>query len=104
MPSAGGERAPQRRPPEWDRLELAVRRLLDDHQGYRRRARAAEQRVQELEGTLSALTEGRLDPLVLEQRIAALEGENRALQDRLDRARAQLQRMMARLQFLEEER
>ncbi|HEY8484591.1 MAG TPA: hypothetical protein VIL13_08270 [Longimicrobiales bacterium] len=91
-------------PPEWDRLELGVRRLLDDYDLWRRRARGAERRVQELEATLRDITGGALDPLALLARIEALQEENRALRGRLAEARAKVERIVARLRFLEEER
>ncbi len=91
-------------PPEWDRLELGVRRLIDDHKGWRRRARAAEQRVQELEATLRDLTSGVLDPEVLSARVQTLEEENRSLRQRVDLAREGVRRVLGRLQFLEEDR
>jgi hypothetical protein len=91
-------------PPEWDRLELGVRRLLDDHKGWRRRARAAEQRVKELEATLRDLTSGVLDPEALSARVQTLEEENRSLRQRVDLAREGVRKVLGRLQFLEEDR
>ncbi|HSJ06366.1 MAG TPA: hypothetical protein VK936_06680 [Longimicrobiales bacterium] len=93
-----------RTPPELDRLELKVRRLLDAHDSWRRRAESAEVRARDLEATIRELAAGRLDPLALTDEVRALDERNRALQDRMDTARTAVQRMLARLQFAEEEK
>lgn len=96
---SGGQRSA--RPAAWDRLELAVRRLMDDYMAQQARAAAAEARSQELETTLASIAGGGPDPIELNRRIAELEAENRNLLERLQRARAEIERIMARLQFLE---
>lgn len=102
MSSAGRPRAGF--PPEWDGLELAVRRLLDDHLAARRRAAVAERRARELEAALAQMRGGGPDPVALRQRIDQLEAENRALQARLDDAAERVRRLLARTHFLEDER
>lgn len=92
---------PAPRPEAWDRLELAVRRLMDEFVTEQTRARAAESRVAELEAALSAIAGDGPDPIELERRIEELEAENHALRDRLGKARAEIERIMARLRFLE---
>lgn len=91
-------------PVEWDRLELAVRRLLDEYTACRRRADAAERRIAELEAALQAVAAGAVDPLELRERVAALEAENRSLRERMEQARAGVGRIVARLQFMEDDR
>ncbi len=91
-------------PTEWDALELAVRRLLDDYRALRRRAAAAEQRVRELENALAQLGSGAIDPVALQARARQLEDENRALHARLAEAAERVRRLLARTHFLEEER
>ncbi len=91
-------------PTEWEALELAVRRLLDDYQALRRRAAAAEHRVRELETALAQLGSGDVDPLALQARARELEAENRALQARVDDAAERVRRLLARTHFLEEDR
>jgi len=86
-------------PPEWDELELSVRRLLDEFDGWRRRAARAEARVQELEAALSDVSSGAMDPLELRRRVQALEAENAALTDRLRRAHGNVSRILDRLEF-----
>jgi chromosome segregation ATPase len=89
---------------EWDRLELAVRRLLEDYQLSRNRASNAERRITELEAALETLAGGGPDPIALRERIVELEAENQELRERLERARQEVERIMARLQFLEGQR
>lgn len=91
-------------PPEVDRLELTVRRLMDEHGQWRRRAQRAERRVAELEAALKGVTSGEFDPLALGSQLEAAQRENQALRDRLDQARQTVDRITARLQFLEDER
>ncbi len=102
---SSGEPEPRpERPVEWDRLELSIRRLLDDYERWRERARAADRRIQELDAALREISSGGLDPMALSARVDELEAENRALQDRLEQARERVSRLVARLRFLEEER
>jgi hypothetical protein len=90
--------------PEWDRLQGGVQRLLEDHRGLRERARAAEQRVAELEATLRGVTSGAFDPEALSARVHALEEENRSLLQRVEQAREGVRKVVGRLQFIEENR
>lgn len=91
-------------PPELDKLELTVRRLLDAHDRWRQRALAAEARVRELEGAVEDISGGRLDPVALGEEVSRLEERNRMLNERLEQAHAAVLRMMARLQFTVEDR
>jgi chromosome segregation ATPase len=91
-------------PPELDRLELTVRRLLEAHDLLRRRAEAAESRVAELEAAVRDLSSGGLDPVALAGDVRGLEAQNQALRERLTAAQEAVQRMLNRLQFVEEER
>lgn len=90
--------------PELDRLELTLRRLLDAHDEWRRRAEAAEARAAELERTLQQVSSGSIDPIALADEVRRLEQRNRELRTRMDNAHAAVERMRARLQFAEEER
>jgi chromosome segregation ATPase len=91
-------------PPELDRLELAVRRLLEANDALRRRAQAAEGRIADLEGAVRDLASGGLDPVQLTGRVESLESQNQALRQRVQTAQQSVQRILARLQFAEEER
>jgi predicted RNase H-like nuclease (RuvC/YqgF family) len=91
-------------PPELDRLELTIRRLLESHARCERRAAEAEARVRELEAALGDVSAGRLDPVTLAEEARALEERNAVLQERLSQARAAVDRIMGRLQFTAEDR
>lgn len=97
-------RTRQHAPPELDRLELKVSRLLETHEAWRRRAEEAEARVRDLEKTVRELASGNLDPVVLADEVRSLDERNRALRARMEQAHQAVQRMLARLQFVEEER
>lgn len=90
--------------PEWDRLEIAARRLLTDYATNRDRARTAEKRVGELERAVRDLSKGGVDPVQLHRDIERLETENHELAERIERADERLRRILARLQFIEDER
>lgn len=94
----------QNLPPELDHLEATIRRLLESHDTWRERARAAEARIRELEEAVQELSAGRLDPVALAEDVRTLEERNASLHDRLTRAHAAVERMMARLQFTAEDR
>jgi len=90
--------------PGFERLEQAVRRLLADQAEWRAQAEAAEQRCQELQGTLEGVRTGALDPRELGERVNRLQAENQVLRARVREAEQLVQRIHARLQLLEEER
>jgi predicted nucleic acid-binding Zn-ribbon protein len=94
----------QATPPELDRLELTIRRLIESHGLLEKRAMAAEERIRDLEGAIQDVSAGRLDPVALGEEVQSLEQRNALLEDRLVRAHAAVERMMARLQFTAEER
>lgn len=99
--------APDSKPPAvpgWDRLELTVRRLMDDHDKWQRRAVAAEKRVKELEAALQDVSTGRLDPVAVNARAQSLERENRLLNRRVRKAHAAVERILNRIQFVEDDR
>jgi mRNA-degrading endonuclease toxin of MazEF toxin-antitoxin module len=91
-------------PPELDRLELKVRRLLEAHDAWQRRAMTAEARVQELEQAVRAMATGELDPVALADQVRTLDQRNNVLRQRMQQAQEAVQRMLARLHFVEEER
>lgn len=93
----------QKLPPELDHLELTIRRLIEAHDKWRDRAAAAEARIRELETAVQELSAGRLDPVALAEDVRTLHDRNASLEDRLTRAHAAVERMMARLQFTAEE-
>jgi hypothetical protein len=90
--------------PELEPLEQSVRRLLEAHDAWRRRAELAEARVVELERAVQDVSTGRVDPVALAESASRLEKENVALRARIDAAHEAVQRMLGRLHFVEEER
>lgn len=101
MSSAAVE--PFERSPQWRRLEDAVGRMVSDRGAWRERALAAEERIRELESALRDVAAGKLDPVALSARSRQLEAENKSLNQRLSQARETVERIMARLQFTQEE-
>jgi hypothetical protein len=91
-------------PPELDRLELSIRRLIEAHDSWRQRAVAAEARMAELESTVQGLSTGKLDPMALTEEVRTLREQNRLLRQRLQSGSEAVQRMLARLQFAGEGR
>lgn len=90
-------------PAEYERLERAVRRLLDDVAGYRARAQVAEAHSVEMERALREVQSGGLDPLQLRETVRALKEENRTLRTRMSEAQERIQKLIARFDFLREE-
>lgn len=93
-----------RLPAEWSELELAVRRLLDEHGALKARLAAAEARCVELEGALRNFSSGSVDPVNVQQRADLLARENQELKSRLGQAHERVTRVMERLRFAEETR
>lgn len=89
-------------PAEWDELELSVRRLLDRCDQWRRRAADAESHARELQAALREYSAGETDPIEMKRRLEALERENRTLRERLESARGNVERILGRLEFIEE--
>ena len=90
-------------PREFERLESAVARLLDEAAGLRARAEMAERRAAELEKTVRDMSSGGLDPLKLKSGLRKLEEENQELRRRMVAARDRVRRLIARFDFLREE-
>jgi predicted nuclease with TOPRIM domain len=81
-------------------VEEAVARLA----ALRLRAEAAEQRSAELELLLRRFTQDDGAAVRALARLGALERENAQLRERLEQGRVGVERMMARLRFLEDQR
>ncbi len=85
---------PQRDP--LGELEVVTRLLAEEVSAFRLRAQRAEAAQAEMSG-------GDYDVVSSRSRIVDLETENRNLQERLDEARQRVERLLARLRFLEEQ-
>lgn len=86
------------------RLERAVGELLEDAERLEIRYSRSEARVQDVENLLRRFTKGEDDPARLLRRVAELEEENDLLKDRIREGRAGVERLLARIRFLEDQR
>ncbi|TVP74496.1 MAG: hypothetical protein EA352_10675 [Gemmatimonadales bacterium] len=84
-------------------LERAVGRLLAEMEAHEVRTRRAEARVRDVEALLRRFTRGDADPARLQERVGELEEENQELRRRLDEGRESVDRLLARIRFLEEQ-
>jgi predicted nuclease with TOPRIM domain len=83
------------------RLERAVGRLLDRLEATAMRAEEAEARNAELTALVQRFTGDEAEAGELVGRLKSLEAENADLRSRLDRGREGVDRMLARIRFLE---
>lgn len=85
-------------------LEDVVGRLLAELERLRHRSARAEGRVKDVETLLRRFTKGEDDPARLQGRVSELEAENRELRGRVREGREGVDRILARIRFLEEQR
>lgn len=85
-------------------LEALVGRAVDRLETLRMRAEAAEAKSAEMEELVRRFTGDDAAAGRLLSRLEALEKENRDLRDRLERGRDGIDRVLARIRFLEEQR
>lgn len=84
------------------RLRVAVERLLEQVRVQRDRTARAEGRIRDLEGLLARFARGEEDPATLAARLQALREENAELRRRLGEGVEGVDRLLARIRFLEE--
>lgn len=85
------------------RLEDLVGALLTELETLRNRARYAESRMKTMERELDRFVDGDVAPGDLVDRLTDLESRNQDLTERLDEGRAGVERLLARIRFLEEQ-
>jgi predicted RNase H-like nuclease (RuvC/YqgF family) len=85
-------------------LEHAVGRALHRIRDLESRLGEAERRAAELDHVLLDVSGGEQRPTVLLDRVNALEAENEELRGRLARGREGVERLLARIRFLEAQR
>lgn len=85
----------------FDRLEAAVSRLVDEIADANRRADAASRKNAELAELVQRFTGNEESAGELMTRLKSLETENAELRGRLDAGREGVERMIARINFLE---
>lgn len=84
-------------------LEERVNRLLEAHASVRRRAARAEARVVDLESLLRSFGKGDADPAELQLTLERIRDRNHNLRGRISKGREGVERLLARLRFLEEQ-
>jgi signal transduction histidine kinase len=100
------EHKPAREPSEaqaFARLEAAVEEAVSRLGQLREDLREAQAQSRKMQETLRGLTGGDGDPLSLVDRLQELEAGNRDLLERLSKGRAGVERLLARVRFLEEQ-
>jgi len=85
----------------FDDLDGSVERALAELIRLRHAARASELRCGELETLLETFRVGDESPADMKQRLVRLEAENRDLHERITRGREAVERLLARIRFLE---
>jgi predicted RNase H-like nuclease (RuvC/YqgF family) len=101
MSASGEAENPERK--AFRGAEAAVGRLLKELTALRARTLQAEERVAEVELLLRKFTKGDADPAGLERKTKALEDENAELRRRLEQGRDGVDRLLARIRFIEEQ-
>ena len=84
------------------RLEKAVTAALEQVESLRGEVARMQTQGEALEGLLKGVTSGKDGPRELIEKLHILEEENRDLRSRLDQGRAGVDRILARVKFLEE--
>jgi predicted RNase H-like nuclease (RuvC/YqgF family) len=79
------------------RLTKSVERLLEERVNQ-------NTRIGELEGQITRLKKGDVDSTELRNRLEAAESRNRDLLKRIEEGREGVERLLSRLQFLEDQR
>lgn len=87
----------------FDRLEAAVEAALARVEALRSELRTSKEKATEMEALLRKFTGGEEDPSSLLSRLQRLEDENGVLTERLRKGRDGVQRILARIRFLEEQ-
>jgi chromosome segregation ATPase len=88
----------------FDQLEGAIDQALTQVSELRQRTRAAESRTGELESLLERFSSGQENPGDYEERLRTLEALNGDLVGRLEKGREGVERLLARIRFLEEQK
>ena len=100
MSNPAGNGAPRDRQP-LDELERAVGDMLDRLAWMNERMSLAEEKSEELEELLRRFTAHEVEPSDMVSRLRKLEAENADLRSRVDQARAGVERLLAKVRFLE---
>ncbi len=99
MSNPAGNGARERQP--LDELEGAVGDMLDRLSWMNERMALAEEKSDELEELLKRFTGNEVAPAEIVSRLRVLEVENADLRSRLEQGRASVERLLAKIRFLE---
>jgi hypothetical protein len=94
-----GNGARDRQP--FDELEGAIGDMLDRLAWMNERMALAEEKSEELEELLKRFTGHEVDPAHMVSRLHALEDENADLRSRIEQGRDGVERLLAKIRFLE---
>jgi len=86
------------------RLKAVVKVTVGEVERLREEVARMEAQGEELEGLIRGVTSGERSPREMIDRISILEEENRDLRARLHRGREGVERLLARIRFLEEQK
>ncbi len=84
------------------RLEAAVEQLVEDRAEVQARAQDAGARLREMESRLEALERDGVDTASLEQELGELKHQNAELIERITEGRTGVDKILARIRFLED--
>ena len=85
-------------------LDRAVKRAVEELRAVRQRAAEAERQNSELASLLKSFESGEETAAGMKQRLTRLEEENRDLHSRIERGRETVERLLARVSFLENQK
>ncbi|NNK62775.1 MAG: hypothetical protein HKO98_06140 [Gemmatimonadetes bacterium] len=88
----------------FDAVDAAVGRAVARVRELEARARSADERAAEVEALLEKMASGEENPVQMKDELDRLQRENVDLRGRLDRGREGVERLLARIRFLEEQR
>ena len=92
-----------KRDDDFRELEDAVERAVGELARLRGEAEESERRRGELETLLEVFRVGDENPADMKARLNRLEAENRDLHERIGRGREAVERLLARIRFLEDQ-
>lgn len=85
-------------------IETAVERLLERLAEAERRRAISEARRSEVEALLREMSGGSIDPAEMAERLQAMEAENDDFRSRIERGLERVDRLLARVRYLEDQR
>ena len=103
MSNLGNDRGSQDDQKAFTRLEKAVSQTVSRLQTLRTRVEEVQAREADMRGLLGQFTAGELDPAEIMGHVRTLEEENELLRRSLRDGKEAVERLLARIRFLEEQ-